>query len=402
MPHTGLAPLPARWVATLLMVLAASSLAACTPAPASTAEPAAARTPTRADEPVPVTATVTEAQLGRGSTIAVIGNVWEQADPPANPTTSLEVITRDGVRHPVWSSPLTVDDGYVAGDFVLADWRPELHTALVTVTRDGRAYDTVVSYDLTTGETHELGLPRRAISAALDPDGAGILMALYGKGAAGRLVAESWDGERTRLPGSTGGAPMTSPDGRTLVSPAGDRPDWWIVDLERQRATELTPPGSCDPIRWLDEASVLTSCYADGGNTLRAVHLDGGSTVLGPFHRIDDAGRVDVTQDGDLVRAGGSSWRQAWARRGGVLTQQVGSGPVARVPGTAGLWHLGRAGGGRLLLARSGNLLESPRTRGVLEVFDTATGTRDVLLSLERGEAWRSVIDATEVRAWNP
>ncbi len=398
MPRTGLATLPARLLATLLStVLAASSLAACTPAPASTPEPAA----TRADEPVPVTATVTEGQLGRGSTIAVIGNVWEQADPPANPTTSLEVITPDGVRHPVWSSPLTVDDGYVAGDFVLADWRPELHTALVRVTRDGHAYDTVVSYDLTTGATHEVGLPRRAISAALDPDGTGLLMTLYGKGPAARTVAQDWDGARTRLPG-TGGYPMTSVDGRTLVSPAGERRDWSIVDLEQRTATELTPPGTCSPIRWLDEDSVLTSCYADGGNTLRAVHLDGGSTVLGPFHRIDNAGRVDVTQDGDLVRAGGSSWRQAWARRGGVLTQQVGAGPVARVPGTAGLWHLGRAGGGRLLLARSGNLLEAPRTRGVLELFDTATGTRDVLLRLERREAWRSVIGATEVRAWNP
>ena len=189
-------------------------------------------------------------------------------------------------------------------------------------------------------------------------------------------------------------------DGRTLVSPATDRPEWSLVDLEHRAATVLTPPGSCSPVRWLDDDSVLASCYADGGNQLRAVHLDGGSTVLGPFHRIDDAGRVDVTQDGDMVRAGGSRWHQAWARRGGVLTEQTASGRVTRVPGTTGLWHLARAAGGGLLLARSGNLLESPRRRGVLEVLDTATGTRDVLLRLGREEAWRSVIGATEVRPW--
>ncbi len=132
------------------------------------------------------------------------------------------------------------------------------------------------------------------------------------------------------------------------------------------------------------------------------MHLDGGSTVLGPFHPIDGVGNVDVTSDGDVVRSGGSRWHLAWARRGGVLTRQDGAGRVTRVRGTTGLWHLARAGVGRLLMARSGNLLESPRVRGVLEVLDTSTGSRDVRLRLDRGEAWRSVIGATEVRHWNP
>ena len=95
------------------------------------------------------------------------------------------------------------------------------------------------------------------------------------------------------------------------------------------------------------------------------MHLDGGSTVLGPFHPIDGVGNVDVTSDGDVVRSGGSRWHLAWARRGGVLTRQDGAGRVTRVRGTTGLWHLARAGVGRLLMARSGNLLESPRVRGV-------------------------------------
>lgn len=382
----------------LAMAFAAASLAACTAAPAVPAP----RSPVPpVERPAVTTATVDPQQLGRDSVLAVVTNVREQGESPANPMTSLEVITPDGVRHPVWTVALAEGEGRLSGDVELADWRPELSTALLRIQHGRQDPDRVVSYDLTTGATHAVTLPRRAIAAALDPDGTGILMTLYGGGPTSRTVSQSWDGERIRLPG-TGGYPMTSVDGRTLVSPAGDRPDWSIVDLERRTATDLTPPGSCSPIRWLDDDIVLASCYAGGGNRLRAVHLAGGSTVLGPFHRVDDAGRVDVTSDGDVVRAGGSRWYQAWARRGGVLTQQTGSDRATRVQGTTGLWHLARARGGGLLLARSGNVLESPRRRGVLELFDPATGTRDVLLRLDRGEAWRSVLGATEVRPWNP
>ena len=378
----------------------AGLLPACTSTTASAPERSA---PTQDVVPGTVTATVSPAQLGPGSTIAVVVNVREQDEMPTNPTTSLEVITPDGVRHPVWTTALTPDDGHLLGDFELADWRPDLHTALIRVQRGSQVPDRVVSFDLTTGVTHDVVLPERAISVALDPDGTGILMTLYGTGPLSRTVSQTWDGRRTRLPG-TGGYPMTSADGRTLVSPAGDRPAWSIVDLEDRTATELTPPGSCSPIRWLDDDSVLTSCYARGGNQLRAVHLGGGSTVLGPFHPIDDAGRVDVTADGDVVRAHGSRWLLAWSRAGGVLEEQTRPGPafVTRVPGTTGLWHLRRAPGGRLVLARSDNLLEAARTRGVLELFDPATGMREVLLRLDRGQAWRSVIGATEVRHWNP
>ena len=52
--------------------------------------------------------------------------------------------------------------------------------------RGGRLSDRVMSYDLTTGVTHEVTLPKRAISVALDPDGTGILMTLFGTGAAAR------------------------------------------------------------------------------------------------------------------------------------------------------------------------------------------------------------------------
>jgi hypothetical protein len=379
----------------VVTVVTVVTLAACTAAPATP-------DPEPDGRPALVTATVTAAQLGPGSIIAVVSNTGDQGAPPAEPATSLEVITPDGVRHPVWSVALTEDDGYLPGDFELADWRPDLHTALLRVQRGGPVPDRVVSYDLVTGGTHEVTLPRKAISAALDPDGTGILMTLYGKGPAGRIVAQGWDGERTRLPGTTGGRPLTSVDGRTLVSPAGDRTDWWVVDLPRHEARTISPPGSCDPIRWLDDDRVLASCYAEGGNRLTSVDLHGGSARLGPLHPIDDAGTVDVIADGDVVRVGGGRWYVTWRGRGtGVLTEQQRPGGRTRVPGTAGLLSLRRVPGDRLLLARSDSHQEHPVSRSVLELLDPATRTREVVVRLARGEAWRAVIGATDVRAWN-
>ncbi|RYB88714.1 hypothetical protein EUA06_19675 [Nocardioides glacieisoli] len=322
-------------------------------------------------------------------------NVRERGAPASGLATSLEVITPDGVRHPVWSVDLA-DDGEFARDFDLADWRPELHTALLrSAGDDGR--DRVVAYHVTTGRTRDLRLPRRAISAALDPDGTGILMTLSGRDPTSRTVSQTWGGRRTRLPG-TGGHPMTSVDGRILVTPTAERHAWSIVDLRRRMAKDLLVPGFCSPIRWLDHDSVLTSCYADAVNTLRSVHLGGGSTVLGPTHR---PGHARVHSYGDAVRAAGSRWYLAWSRRG-ELARGTRPNRVTRVPRTSFLMHLSRTPEGRLLLARSDSTLEAPSFRAVLEVLDPTSRTKDVLVRLAPGQAWRSVIGATEVRHWNP
>jgi hypothetical protein len=376
-------------------VLAAMALlTACTPTTASVPE---RPRPTEDAGPGVVTSTVTRAQLGPGSTIVVVTNVRERGAPASGLVTSLEVITPDGVRHAVWSSAPTHVDGELVGDVDLADWRPELRTALLRTT-GARGRDRVVAYDVTTGETHEVTLPRRAISAGLDPRGTGILMTLYGRDPLARTVAQTWAGERTRLPG-TGGYPMTSVDGRTLVSPAGDLSGWAVVDLTTRRATSVVPPGSCSPIRWIDHDSVLTSCYAREGNQLRAVHLGGGSTVVGPFHPVG-AGSAGIVMDSDTVRAGGTRWYLAESRRG-VLTE--GSARVTtRVPGTTGMVHLARTPDGQLLLARSDNTLSEPSFRADLAVLDPETRSRTVLVRLAPGQAWRSVIGATEVRPWNP
>ena len=75
---------------------------------------------------------------------------------------------------------------------------------------------------------------------------------------------------------------------------------------------------------------------------------------------------------------------------------------VTRVRSTTGIVHLARTPDGRLLLARSDNTLYEPAFRAVLEVLDPETRTRTVLVRLAPGQAWRSVIGATEVRPWNP
>ena len=64
--------------------------------------------------------------------------------------------------------------------------------------------------------------------------------------------------------------------------------------------------------------------------------------------------------------------------------------------------HLSRTPEGLLLLARSDSTLEAPSFRAVLEVLDPTSRAKEVLVRLEPGQAWRSVIGATEVRPWNP
>lgn len=64
--------------------------------------------------------------------------------------------------------------------------------------------------------------------------------------------------------------------------------------------------------------------------------------------------------------------------------------------------HLARTPDGRLLLARSDNTLYEPSFRADLAVLDPEARARTVLVRLAPGQAWRSVIDTTEVRHWNP
>ncbi len=185
------------------------------------------------------------------------------------------------------------------------------------------------------------------------------------------------------------------------MSGAGDAKTWWVVDLARRTTTQLEPPGTCSPIRWLDDDSVLTSCYAGGGNRLRAVHLDGTSSRLGVLHRIG-SGRTGTISDGDVRTIGGTRWYVTWRGCGtGVLRRLASDGTARRVAGTAGTFAIATRRD-RLLLARGDDLCRDTDARGTLELLDPRTGLREVLVRLDAREDWRTVVPATEVRAWNP
>ena len=175
-------------------------------------------------------------------------------------TASLEVITGDGARHPVYSvSTRGNTEGWYPGDFLLADWRPELHTALLRVSR-GSHGDTLVSYDVTTGAIHRVPAPLRAFTVALRPDGSGVLFTSYLHRSPRDRVATHDLGRRRRrwLPARADGPRLTSTDGRTLVTTtarAGGSPT-----SRPDRASTVETRGSCVPHRWLDADSVVATC----------------------------------------------------------------------------------------------------------------------------------------------
>lgn len=233
--------------------------------------------------PVPTTATVTAAQLGTDSVIAVVTHgSFDDVDADGL-ARSLEVVTPDGIRHPVYTVEVEESrEGWHHGDFAIADWRPELHTALLRVSL-GEDGETLVSYDVTTGETHEVPAPRRADGVALAPDGSGVLLTTFDSGGRpARVASLTRAGVRTWLPARGDGAAITSVDGRTLVTRRGER--WWLTDLATRTSTVIETRGTCAPRRWADADSVVATCWGRRWSRLREVDLDGSSGPLGMRH----------------------------------------------------------------------------------------------------------------------
>lgn len=352
--------------------------------------------------PEPTTATVTEAQLGADSAVAVVtrGDFDERDAPQLE--RSLEVITPDGVRNPVYSVELKESPhGWYRGDFLLADWRPELHTALLRVSL-GADGDKLVSYDVTTGATREVVAPRRASSVALDPDGSGLLMTTYPRARRpGRVATLSWTGVKTWLPARADGGAITSIDGTTLVTLVGERQKWWVTDLATRTSTTIDTPGMCWPHRWADADSVVATCSNRRGSQLRQVDLDGTSKRLGIRHRTSRPGPVFNDDDVRVVQ-GRSFFESHGGCGGGFLTRQTSSGKVrmVRVPGRRGPLSLIGTRGDSLVLAHEKNECASTRSRGALTLFDPVAGVETELTRLARNESWREIFLATEVRAW--
>jgi len=354
--------------------------------------------------PAPTTATVTAARLGPDSTIAVVTTGTFEKVHANDLTRSLEVITADGVRHPVYTVEATENlAGWYPGDFAIADWRPELHTALLRVSL-GSHGDTLVSYDVTTGSMHEVPAPRQANAVALDPDGSGVLMTTYAndRQPTGRLASVTWDGVRTWLPARAEGAPITSIDGGTVVSAEGQR--WWVTNLESRTSAAIDTPGYCVPHRWLDADTAVATCSNRRGMQLRQVDLDGSSSRMGIRHtERTRASGPPVFNDDDVRVVQGRSWYESYGGcGGGFLTRQTAAGRVrlVTVPGHEGPLSLVGTRGKSLVLAHQADDCTSTRARAVLTLFDPVGEVETELTRLARDEQWREVFLATEVRSW--
>lgn len=388
--------------ATLAGLGLAAVAAATTTAPAGAVRPAAGH---RAWLPMPTTATVAPAQLGPDSVLAVVTHGDLEQRGATGIGRSLEVLTPDGVRHPVYAVDLRESpDGWFRGDFTLVDWRPEQHTALLRVSL-GEDGDKAVSYDLTTGAQREVALPRRAMAVGLDPKGTGVLMTTYpSRREAGRVATVGWDGVRAWLPGRADGVGVTSPDGRTLVTSDGRARRWWVTDLTTRTSRTVATMGECTPQRWFDAASVIATCHGRRGSQLRRVGLDGTSSPLALRHPTTRRSHHGpVFDDADLRSVQGRTYYESYGGCGGAfLTRQTAAGTVrvVPVPDLDGSLDLVGARGDALVITHEESC-DFARPRAVLTLFDPVTRAETVLTRLARDEAWRDTFLATEVRAWS-
>ena len=353
--------------------------------------------------PVPATATVTADQLGADSVLAVVSHGSFDKLGARGLARSLEVITGDGVRHPVYRVDLAeTPAGWHPGDFTLADWRPELHTVLLRVSL-GKDGDTLVSYDLTTGALQEMPAPRRASTVALAPDGSGVLLTTYATRRHGGLVGlRKWGGAKIWLPGRGDGSAITSADGGTIVT--RDDRQWWVTDLADRTSTAVATRGYCTPHRWADADSVVASCGNRRGSQLRLIDLDGTSVPLGIRHTMERprTGPL-VLDDADVRTVQGRDYYESYAGCGGAfLTRQTPAGAVrsVTVPGGPGPLSLVGTRADQLLIAHLDDDCTSSRGRSVLSLFDPVTEVETHLTVLKRSESWREVIAAAEVRSW--
>ena len=392
MPHLRV-PGTAHWAAALLgLALLAPSAGAHLP-----------DRDARATLPVPTTATVTSAQLGPDSVLAVVSHGRFEKVGAEGLERSLEVITPDGGRHPVWTVAVEERRGWFPGDFLLSDWRPELHTALLRVSL-GADGDMLVSYDVTTGARHQVPAPRRASTVALRPDGAGVLFTTYTTAShRGRVGMLGWDGTKAWLPATGDGPAITSIDGRRLVT--SDRKSWWVTDLAARTSERVDTASYCTPRRWADADSVVAICSSvRTGSQLRLVDLDGTSRPLGIRHgmRPPRTG-PPILSDGDVRTVQGRDYYESYGGCGGaVLTRQTRSGAIrlVRVPGDEGVLSLVGTRGDALLIAHVDDDCGSPGARSVLSLFDPVSRDETHLTVLPRSESWREVLLASEVRSW--
>jgi hypothetical protein len=384
---------------TLCTILLATGLAA-------SSAPAGARPPDRDVQPTaptPTTATVTPDQLGPGAVIATVAH-GDFTDPSASGLRrSLEVISPDGVRHRVYDVRVRRDRaGWQVGDFRLADWRPEMHTALLRVS-SGAEVEKAVSYDVVTGETHEVVLQSNTNTVGLSPDGTGVLLTTFArKSRPGRVVRHTWAGTTSGIPADADGVALASVDGRLLITRNDD--GWALTDHVARTSTTMPTRGSCTPLRWMDADAVMASCRIRQGSQLRRMGLDGTSSALGVRHSEKQRrSGVPIFDDDDVRVVQGRRWYESYGGcGGGMLTTQTSRGKVrlVRLPGRAGALNLLGARGDSLFVALQEEECGSRASRAVLALVDPVTRRVSVLTRLGRGQSWSDTLPADEVRSW--
>lgn len=368
----------------------------------ATAPPAPAQEGRTAATARPVTGTVAAARLGPGWTLAVVNRGNFERLHAKGLGRSLELIDPDGVRHPLWSEDVVEDRrGWFAGDFLLADWRPESHTALLRFPRP-RGGDRVVAYDVVTGERRSVRLPQRASAVGLHPDGTGVIMAMFpGPRRAGRVATLTWGGAREGLPARSDLPAITSQDGRTLVTVESAKHRMWVVDLVTRTSRRVDLGQGCVPRRWWDDTTLVATCLNDRGSRLMRVGLDGTRSPLGIRHVTRGDHHGQVWDDSDVRTVRGRDWFQSNGPCGGsFLTRQTPAGKVrlVEVPGAEGVSLVGTRGDD-LVIAHT-STCESAGPRGVLSLFDPVTGEESRLLRLDRREHWHEARAAGEVTSW--
>ena len=215
--------------------------------------------------------------------------------------------------------------GWYHGDFTLADWRPELHTALLRVSRARRA-TRLVAYDVATGARTRSCSPSSASTIGLAPDGARCppddvpdAEPVRSRRPAGLGRHDVRDHRRgpTARPSRRRTARCSSPTRarRALV----DRRPRGAHEHLRRHPRRLPPP----PLvrrrlvgRDLQHRRV--------GSQLRRVALDGSWSPLGIRHT-DRTRRLGapILDDDDVRSVRGTRWFESYGGcGGGVLTRQ--------------------------------------------------------------------------------
>lgn len=310
---------------------------------------------------------------------------------------SLELISPEGTRYPLYATSKQPDENYVdPSNFILVGWDPVARTALLKRSVSiARAQ--AIRLDLESGSSQTLALPKQEMRTGLRPDGGGVLVQNF----SGKVVSIAWDGVRTTVGQASQGGAITSPDGTAVV--VADPGHLTLVPLDGSPAREVATPGQCNPHRWYDDTQLLASCFSRKGTQLVTIGLDGTVTPMGGLRRTTERDFHGPSWvDTDVRIVGGRSYYEGNGPCGGsFITKENAAGEekVVKVPGSQGGVSLVDARDDRLVIAHTATCDDGP-PRAVLSLFDPVSKVEDVLTTLAPRERWAHVLAWDEPRPW--